>query len=175
MNSFGPVARALALTGIMLGAGAMPAFAGEKEIALLAEYVGTWNGVGQLVGSNAENPKVSCKMAIEPSKQGKIAYAGRCSFSGYALAVTGAIVYNDATNRYEAAMRTTGSFSGRALGRISGDSIIFDVKDRNKDENGTYDINSSMILKGDKISVDFKVTFADSGQSISTSIPFTKS
>ena len=80
MNLFGPVARAVAVAGVLMAAGAMPAFAGPAEMALLESYIGSWNGKGTLKGAQEET--VVCKMSLSKGNGTKLNYTGRCSLAG---------------------------------------------------------------------------------------------
>jgi hypothetical protein len=114
-------------------------------------------------------------MDMKSGNDDKVNYSGRCSMAGTQVSVNGTIAFNDASKRYEAAMTTNVNFSGVAIGRRSGQSIIFDLKEKNKDEEGNdLDIASSMVLKDQKISVNFKVVFVATGESIVATIPFSK-
>lgn len=171
MKPFGPLAKAVALVGIILGLAAVPSFAGDAENQLLDEFIGEWRGNGQMTGARTD--PVTCRLTMTSANQAKVNFVGRCSFAGAQLGVRGTVGFIDASNRYEASMTATpGSYKGRAVGRKVGNSIVFDLKDRNVDNGSAYDIASSMILKDSKINVTFKVTFVDSGESISAQIPF---
>ena len=72
MNLFGPVARAVAVAGVLVAAGAMPAFAGPAEMALLESYIGTWNGKGTMKA--AQDETVVCKMSLSKGNGTKLNY-----------------------------------------------------------------------------------------------------
>lgn len=174
MNLFGPVARALAIAVPLVVSG--PAWAGPAEMALLEQYIGSWNGKGVL--QSAENEPVSCKMSLSKGNGTKLNFTGRCSMAGAQLSVAGTIAYVEANKRYEAAMTTgMGGFRGVAIGQKRGDNIVFDLRDRAKDDSGNdVSITSSVTLKGgNTMAVSFKAVFNESGDTISTSIPFSKS
>ena len=172
MKLFGPLAKAAALAGLVLGLAVFPALAGQKEIDALSAYIGDWKGKGTLSGANTET--VVCRMSLKAGNSGKLNYAGRCSVAGQVLSVNGTIAYIDPNRRYEAAMTTNVGFSGMAVGRLQGDSIVFDLKERNKDDSGNdMAVDTSIVLKDQKINVSFKVTFVSTGESITAQIPFT--
>ena len=174
MNLFGSLARAIALAGI-LSAGALPALAAPADIAALSKYVGTYNGKGQLSGSQTQ--PVSCKMALSAGNGGKLNYTGRCSLGGAQLSVTGTIAYSDTNHRYEAVMNSgIGGFRGVAVGQKQGDKFVFDLKQRANDDAGNdISVAANVTLSGgDKMSVDFHATFNSSGDKIDAAIPFTK-
>ena len=176
MNLIGPVTRAVAVAGVLLAAGAMPAFAGPAEMALLENYIGTWNGKGTMTG--AETETVVCKMSLSKGNGTKLNYTGRCSLAGAQLSVTGTIAYIDANKRYEAVMNSgIGGFRGVAIGVKKGDGVIFDIKQRAEDDSGNdVSIAASVSLSGgDKMGVSFHATFNETGDTIDASIPFAKS
>jgi hypothetical protein len=175
MNLFGPLMRAAVLGGAMLVAGVVPALAGPAEIGALEKYLGTWNGKGQLSGSQTQ--PVSCKMALSSGNGGKLNYTGRCSLGGAQLSVTGTIAYSDANKRYEAVMNSgIGGFRGVAIGQRKGDQIVFDLHQRADDSEGNdISIASTVVLSGgNSLKVDFHATFNDSGDKVDANIPFTQ-
>lgn len=176
MNLFGPVARAVAVAGVLVAAGAMPAFAGPAEMALLENYIGTWNGKGTLRGAQQET--VVCKMSLSKGNGTKLNYTGRCSMAGAQLSVTGTIAYVEANKRYEAVMNSgVGGFRGVAIGVKKGDGVVFNLKQRAEDDSGNdVSIASTVSLSGgNKMGVSFHAVFNESGDTIDASIPFAKS
>lgn len=176
MNFFGPVARAVAVAGVLLAAGAMPAFAGPAEMALLESYVGSWNGKGTMKGADTET--VVCKMSLSKGNGTKLNYTGRCSLAGAQLSVTGTMAYVDANKRYEAVMNSgIGGFRGVAIGVKKGDGIVFNLKQRAEDDSGNdVSIASTVSLSGgDKMAVTFNAVFNESGDTIDATVPFSKS
>ncbi len=175
MKLFGPVARAVALAGALIVAGALPAFAGPAEMAVLEAYVGTWNGKGTLKA--AQDETVVCKMSLSKGNGSKLNYTGRCQLAGAQLSVTGTIAYVDANKRYEAVMNSgVGGFRGVAIGLKKGESIVFDLKQRAEDDSGNdVSIASTVTLKGgNSMAVAFHAQFVDTGDTLDASIPFTK-
>jgi hypothetical protein len=176
MNLFGPVARAVAIVVPLMMAGAGPAWAGPAEMALLEQYIGSWNGKSVLQA--AKDEPVTCKMSLSKGNGTKLNFTGRCSMAGAQISVAGTIAYVEANRRYEAAMTTgMGGFRGVAIGQKRGETIVFDLKDKAKDDSGNdVTINSSVTLKGgNSMSVTFKAVFNQTGDSMATQIPFTKS
>ena len=176
MTLFGSAARAFAVAIPMTAAALAPAFAGPAEMALLEQYIGTWNGKGTMKAD--QNEPVTCKMQLSKGNGTKLNLAGRCNMAGATISVAGTIAYVDANNRYEAVMTTgMGGFRGVAIGQKRGETIVFDLKDRAKDDDGKdVAINSAVTLKGgNTMAVSFSATFADSGVTWATSLPFTKS
>jgi hypothetical protein len=175
MNLFGPVTRAVAVAGVLLAAGAMPAFAGPAEMAVLEAYIGSWNGKGTLKG--AEEETVVCKMSLSKGNGTKLNYTGRCSLAGAQLSVTGTIAYVDANKRYEAVMNSgIGGFRGVAIGVKKGDGIVFDLKQRAEDDSGNdVSIAASVSLSGgNKMGVTFHAVFNETGDTIDATVPFNK-
>jgi hypothetical protein len=160
----------------LLIAGALPAFAGPAEMAVLEPYIGTWNGKGTMKG--AETETVVCKMSLSKGNGDKLNLTGRCQLAGAQLSVTGTIAYVDANKRYEAVMNSgIGAFRGVAIGQRKGDSIVFDLKQRATDDSGNdVAISSNVTLTGgDKMAVSFHAQFVSTGDTIDAQIPFTKS
>ena len=155
---------AMALTG--------PAFAGPVE--LLESYVGDWKGTGALVGGQNPEP-FRCRLGISKGNLNKINYAGRCSLVDMTLSVSGTIAYDDKAQRYQAAMSSNAGFTGVAVGRITGDTISFDLREKQVDRGGNdIRIGSRILLNGGSITVDFEVEFNDSGQVLTASVPFAR-
>lgn len=173
MTLFGPVTRAIVVTGLLV-AGTMPALAGQAEIAALEQYLGTWNGKGQIKGDQSQ--PVSCKMSLRSGNGGKLNYTGRCSVGGAQLSVTGTIAYVDANHRYEAVMNSgIGGFRGVAIGVKKGDNIVFDLQQRANDNEGNdISIASTVVLSGASMRVDFHAVFNKTGEKVDAQIPFSK-
>ncbi len=151
-----------------------PAKAGQAENDLLASYVGQWNGTSALVGGASPEP-FRCRLNVSKGKAAKINYAGRCTLVSMNLSVSGAIAYDDATQRYQAAMSSNAGFTGSAVGRKQGNKISFDLAERQTDRGGNnVRIGSRIMLIGDSITVDFEVEFNNSGEVLTASVPFTK-
>ena len=155
---------AMALTG--------PAFAGPVE--LLESYVGNWKGAGALVGGQNPEP-FRCRLGISKGNLNKINYAGRCSLIDMNLSVSGTIAFDDKAQRYQAAMSSNAGFTGLAVGKQQGDTISFDLREKQKDRGGNdVRIGSRILLNGGSITVDFEVEFNDSGQVLTDSVPFSR-
>jgi len=165
-----------AVAGLLLAwmAMAVPGQAAQAEIDLLQSYVGNWRGSAVLTGG-AEPEKFSCRMMISKGKEGRIHYAGRCSLVGLNLSVAGTIAYIDAKGRYEAAMTSNATFSGTAIGVKQGNSVVFNLRERDTSAEGTdMTITSRVVLRGGGITVDFNVLFHDSGERLKASVPFSR-
>jgi hypothetical protein len=177
MKLFGPLLRTLALAGLLVATpmAAAPVLAAPADVALLKSYVGSWKGRGTLIG--AESESVVCRLTLSDGNADKVNYSGRCSLAGTALAVNGSLAFNDSARRYEAAMTSNVTFSGLAVGKKQGDSIIFNLKERNKDEAGndlTVTATIGLKGKGKSITVEFQVVFNATGEMLKASVPFTK-
>jgi hypothetical protein len=147
-----------------------PAFAVE----LLDSYVGDWKGSGSLVGGQNPEP-FRCRLGISRGNLNKINYAGRCSLVDMTLSVSGTIAYDDKAQRYQAAMSSNAGFTGVAVGRIDGDTISFDLREKQQDRGGNdVRIGSRILLDGRSITVDFEVEFNNSGQVLTASVPFSR-
>src|SRR5690606_32117472 len=129
---------------------ASPAFAAKADVDLLHSYIGAWKGRGQLVGAKSE--AVVCRLTLSQGNQDKVNYSGRCTMAGTTLSVNGTLAYNDAAKRYEAAMTSNVSFNGLAVGKKQGKGIVFNLKERNKDEEGNdLTITAAITLQPEKI------------------------
>ena len=165
---------AVAATMGILASTAVPAQAGPAEVDLLLSYVGNWQGQGALVGGAKPEP-FRCRLNISKGNQSKVNYAGRCSLVNMNLSVSGTIAYDDGGRRYQAAMSSNAGFTGVAVGRQSGDTISFDLDEKQVDRGGNnIRIGSRINLVGDSITVDFEVEFNNSGQVLTASVPFSK-
>lgn len=175
MKFLGPLSRTLALAGLLLVAplSASPALAAKADVELLQSYVGDWRGKGEMVG--AETETVVCRLSLSKGNQDKVNYSGRCSLAGTVLSVNGTLAYNDAANRFEAAMSSNATFSGLAVGKRQGSALVFNLKERNKDEAGNdLTLSAAITLRQEKINVDFKVMFNATGETLTASVPFSK-
>lgn len=175
MKFLGPLSRSVALAGLLLVAplSVAPAMAATADVALLQSYIGDWRGRGEMVG--AETETVVCRLSLSKGNQDKVNYSGRCSMAGTVLSVNGTLAYNDAANRFEAAMSSNATFSGLAVGKRQGGALVFNLKERNKDENGNdLTLSAAITLRQEKIDVDFKVTFNATGETLTASVPFSK-
>jgi hypothetical protein len=163
---------------LLAGAFALPApvFAGAAEDQFLQSYVGNWKGGGTFKSKDGDE-KFNCRVGVTAGSTGKINYSGRCAVSGLNLSVAGTISYVEERNRYEAAMTSNATFSGTAVGRKQGNSVVFDLKERNKDKSGNdMSISSQVSLqgKGDAIGLKFNIVFNDTGDSSNATVTFAK-
>ena len=175
MNFLGPLTRAAALAGILVSASfaAAPAFAGPNEVALLKSYIGEWRGRGTLVGASTES--VVCRLSLSQGHQDKVNYSGRCTLAGTNLSVAGTLAYVDAARRYEAAMTSNATFSGIAVGQKRGSGLVFNLREREEDEEGKpMNISAQISLNNDAIGVTFEVVYVESGDSLRAEVPFSR-
>jgi hypothetical protein len=156
-------------------AGASPAIAGPAELALLSSYIGEWSGSSALVGGDKPEP-FSCRLTINKGNQSKINYAGRCTLVSMNLSVTGTIAFDDATQTYQAVMSSNAGYKGLAVGRVSGETITFDLAQKEADRAGNaVRLGARIILVGsDSITVDYEVEFNESGQVLTAKVPFAR-
>mgnify|MGYP003666094656 CR=1 FL=1 len=170
-----PRAVLLATLLVLGGAAAAPApaLAGPAELALLKSYMGEWRGRGTLIGANTET--VVCRLALTPGNQDKVNYNGRCSLAGTQLTVAGTMAYIEASRRYEAVMSSNASFNGVAVGQKRGSGLIFNLRERDEDEEGKeLAITAQINLAEEAIHVVFDVIYVENGDSLRAEVPFTK-
>ena len=175
MTFLGTLTRAMALAGVIASAGfsAAPAFAGPAEVALLKSYIGDWRGRGTLIGASKES--VVCRLSLTQGNQDKVNYSGRCTLAGTNLSVAGTIAYVDASRRYEAAMTSNATFTGIAVGQKRGSGLVFNLREREEDEEGKpMNISAQISLNANAIGVTFEVVYVESGDSLRAEVPFSR-
>ncbi|MHA6730421.1 hypothetical protein [Devosia sp. A369] len=173
MTYFRPLWRAVALAGLLASAGSVPALAGPADAALLKSYIGDWRGRGVLIGANTET--VVCRMSLTQGNQDKVNYNGRCTLAGTQLSVAGTMAYVEANKRFEAAMSSNATFTGVAVGQKRGSSLIFNLREREKDETGKpLNISAQITLNADAIKVTFEVVYVENGDSLRAEVPFSR-
>jgi len=166
---------ASAMAAIMMPAMMVqPAPAGEAELALLTSYIGDWRGEGALRGGRNPEP-FRCRLNVTKGNQARINYAGRCSLVDMNLSISGTIAFDDASQRYQAAMSSNAGFTGMAVGRKQGETITFDLSERQTDRGGNaVRIGSKITLVANSIRVDFEVEFNESGDVLTAAVPFSR-
>jgi hypothetical protein len=175
MNPSGPSMRGLALAAALLASlsSAAPSQAAPADVQLLQSYIGTWTGNGVLTGASSET--VRCRLTLSPGNQDKVNYSGRCAMAGNNLSVNGTLAYVEAKRRFEAAMTSNATFTGVAVGKKQGNGVVFNLRERDKDEEGNeVTISAQIALLNGRISVDFNVVFNETGDMIRASVPFSK-
>ena len=175
MTYFAPLSRAIALAGLLMtgGAATIPAFAGPAEVALLQSYIGDWRGRGTLVGANSET--VVCRLSLTQGNGDKVNYNGRCTLAGTQLSVAGTMAYIEASRRFEAAMSSNATFTGLAVGQKRGNGVVFNLRERDQDEEGKeMNISAQISLNNNAIGVVFEVVYIESGDSLRAEVPFSK-
>jgi len=174
MSFFGPLTRAAALAGLLFSAGAAgPALAAPADVALLKSYIGEWRGRGVLIGASQES--VVCRLSLTQGNQDKVNYNGRCTLAGSNLSVAGTLAYVEAAKRYEAAMTSNATFSGIAVGQKRGNGVVFNLRDRDQDEEGKdFNISAQISLANEGIKVVFEIVYVESGDSLRADVPFSR-
>jgi hypothetical protein len=175
MMTFGSLTRAAALAGLLLSAvaGGVPAMAAPADVALLKSYIGEWRGRGVVIGASEES--VVCRLSLTEGNGDKVNYNGRCALAGTNLSVAGTIAYIDASRRYEAAMTSNATFTGIAVGQKRGSGLIFNLRERDQDEEGKdLNISAQIQLNNNDIQVSFEVVYVESGDSLRAEVPFSR-
>lgn len=180
MKLIRPLTRIAALVGLLVVAplaplSAAPAHAAAADVALLKSYLGDWRGRGELIG--AEKESVVCRLSLTEGNQDKVNYSGRCTLAGTSISVGGTMVYNDGAKRYEAVMTSNITFTGVAVGKKRGSDIVFNLRERTKDDTGkelTVTAAITLAKAGGSIAVDFGVVFNATGETLKASVPFKK-
>jgi hypothetical protein len=151
-----------------------PVQSGPKELALLESYVGSWRGQSVLTGG-AEPEAFKCRLTVAKGTSAKINYTGRCSLVNMNLSVTGTIAFDDKNNRYHAVMSSNAGYAGTAVGRRNGNTITFDLAEKQVDRGGNdVQIAAHLVLVNDRINIDFMVEFNDSGEVLTAKVPFSR-
>jgi len=175
MTIFGPLSRSIALAGLLvsMGAAATPAFAAPADVALLKSYIGEWRGRGTLTGADTET--VVCRLSLKPGNEDKVNYSGRCTLAGSNLSINGTLAYVEASRRFEAAMTSNATFSGIAVGQKRGNGLVFNLRERDQDEEGKeITITADITLATNAINVTFQVVYPATGESMRAQVPFSK-
>lgn len=174
MTCFGLLARMVALSGVVLSLGtAMPAIAAPADVALIKSYVGDWRGRGVLIGANQET--IVCRLSVSEGNGDKVNYNGRCTLAGTQLSVAGTMAYVEASKRFEAAMTSNATFTGLAVGQKRGSGLIFNLREREQDEDGkALNITAQIQLRPDEIQVVFDIVYVESGDSLHAEVPLTR-
>ncbi|QQR39539.1 heme-binding beta-barrel domain-containing protein [Devosia rhizoryzae] len=162
------------LAALVLQVAAMvPSFA-QDQMALLNTYIGDWRGESALIGGDRNEP-FRCRLSVAQGDVGKINYTGRCTLVNATLSISGTIAYKEDQGRYEAAMSSNAGYTGLAVGRVSGDTISFDLREQAKDRAGSdVRIGAKIVLVRDTIQVDFEVEFNESGEVLTAAVPFSR-
>ncbi|NGP19377.1 hypothetical protein [Devosia aurantiaca] len=162
------------LAALVLQVTAMvPSFA-QDQMALLNTYIGNWRGESALIGGDRNEP-FRCRLNVAQGDIGKVNYTGRCTLVNATLSISGTIAYKQELGRYEAAMSSNAGYTGLAVGRVSGDTISFDLREQAKDRAGSdVRIGAKIVLVRDTIQVDFEVEFNDSGEVLTAAVPFSR-
>lgn len=173
MTCLQTLSRIVAMTGLLATGGIAPAFSAPADVALLQSYIGEWRGRGVLIGANTET--VVCRLSLNQGNQDKVNYSGRCSLAGTQLSVAGTMTYVEANKRFEAAMSTNATFTGLAVGQKRGDGLVFNLRERDEDEEGKdLNITAQIQLQQEAIAVVFEVVYVENGDSLRAEVPFSR-
>ena len=113
--------------------------------------------------------------ALTQGNQEKINYSGRCTLAGTQLSVAGTMAYVEANKRFEAAMSSNATFTGIAVGQKRGGGLIFNLRERDEDEEGKdLTITAQISLREEAIEVVFEVVYVESGDSLRAEVPFSR-
>jgi hypothetical protein len=125
--------------------------------------------------TGARSETLVCKLTIKPGNGERVNFSGRCAVAGATMSVNGTMLYADASRRFEAAMTATGGYTGVAVGRRSGDNVVFNLREKGKDDEGrAVTVTAAITLNPAKITVDFDVVFNDTGERMKARVPFTQ-
>ena len=142
-------------------------------MALLKSYIGEWRGRGVLYGASEES--VVCRLTLTEGNQDKVNYSGRCALAGTNLSVAGTMAYVEANRRFEAAMTSNATFTGIAVGQKRGSGLIFNLRERDQDEEGKdLNIAAQIQLNPSDIHVTFEIVYVESGDSLRAEVPFSR-
>jgi hypothetical protein len=158
------------------GAGILPASAGPAQLEILTSYIGEWRGSSVLEGGKKPEP-FKCRLTIGKGNQAKINYAGRCTLVSMNLSVNGTIAYDDPSQTYQAIMSSNAGFTGVAVGKELGDSIVFDLEQKEEEDKAGNSVRIGAritLVAQTSITVDYEVEFNNSGNVLTANVPFTK-
>lgn len=175
MTYFRHLWRVGVVAGMLLSAGGAvaPAIAAPADVALLQSYIGEWRGRGTLVGANSET--VVCRLSLTQGNEDKVNYNGRCTLAGNQLSVAGTMAYIEASRRFEAAMSSNATFNGVAVGQKRGGGLVFNLRERDQDEEGKdLNISAQINLQANAIAVVFEVVYIESGDNLRAEVPFAR-
>lgn len=175
MKKSGVLIRTLTAIALLVtpGFSIAPTLAGPAEVALIQSYIGEWRGRGVLYGANQET--VVCRLTLSHGNQDKVNYNGRCTLAGTNLSVAGTMAYIEASRRYEAVMTSNATFTGVAVGQKRGSGLLFNLREREKDEKGKdLNISAQIQLNREEIQVVFEVVYVESGDSLRAEVPFSR-
>jgi hypothetical protein len=151
-----------ALAAGLISATAVPALAGDQEVAFLQSLAGQYSGAGEITGE--DGGPVKCRMTFKPSGA-KLNYTGRCSVGGGSQSFSGSIRYDDSEGRWES------SSKGQTIpGQKNEEMLVF--ASRQRTSRGT--VTSVMRLSPSAVSVSFEME-AKNGDLSAGTIPFARS
>jgi hypothetical protein len=72
-------------------------------------------------------------------------------------------------------MSSNATFTGIAVGQKRGGGLVFNLRERDQDEEGKeLNITAQISLKDDAIQVVFEVVYVESGDSLRAEVPFSR-
>lgn len=175
MTFFGPLTRARALAGVfaMVALPFAQSIAAPADVALIQSYIGEWRGRGVLIGASTET--VLCRLSLTQGNDNKVNYNGRCTLAGTNLSLAGTMAYVEANQRFEAVMTSNATFNGVAVGQKRGSGLLFNLREREQDEEGKdLTITAQIYLQNEDIQVTFEAVYVESGDSLRAEVPFSR-
>ena len=146
------------------------AIAAQKDLDLIQSYIGEWRGRGTLTAPGQSAETVVCRLSITNSSPEKINFNGPCTLAGGNMKIHGTMAY--IKGHYEAALTSSTSFAGTAIGTRQGNDVTFNLQA--KDEEGkTSNVEATFGLKNGNITVEFVIT-QDDGSKIVANVPFVR-
>ena len=167
-------ALSLASSFAIFAAFPLSTYAAQSNMDLLASYIGTWKGLGNIIWHGGETEAVKCRVEIKKVKQQQVNYRGRCAFAGGNFSISGAMAYIEEKKHFEAVMSSSTSFSGVAIGERDGDNIIFQLNDRNAETGDKLKIDSDIKLIGGELFIGFTANNITTGKIIKAKVPFSQ-
>jgi hypothetical protein len=72
-------------------------------------------------------------------------------------------------------MSSNATFTGLAVGQKRGNGVVFNLRERDQDEEGKeMNISAQISLNNNAIGVVFEVVYIESGDSLRAEVPFSK-
>jgi hypothetical protein len=165
-------AMALAIASLWVLATVGASEAAPSDVVFLQSYVGNYTGSGTVSGSDGAET-VRCKLRVQLAKtEGTVNYAGRCSVAGGSFAMSGAIAF--VGGQYLAAMSSSMGVSGSIVGQKRRGGVAFAVRKDDVSADHDRTIDSTLVLAGGGISVEFKSVDNKTGGTTTGSLAFAK-
>lgn len=148
------------------------ALAAPDDMALLRSYLGEWQGKGTLTG--ADIYPMRCQLSLLEGNAGRVNYSGRCHVEGVNLSLNGSLAYIEKLRRFEAAMTTNAAFSGVAIGQKRGETLVFNLNERDRAEGKDLTITARIVLDRGGIEVEFYAVYDQTGENLRAQVPFSR-